>query len=795
MTRFGRLDQVVARVLVVALLAMVPLPASAGREFNDANNTTFDDSVVALDNSQAGQTTFSIDTNRTTIGWDDLQQPEGNTLEFNFSDPNSTVLNSIGAQHPSNLNGTVISNGTVAFSNPFGIFIGDSAVINVGDLIAIGADVSTDGFMASQAMSLALTGTVENNGLIRAEGNVALFGSHVVNNGEIIAENGHVLALAGQHLHLQDWEALTSDFLAPKNFFGLLADGTVENHGSIEARNAALFGGRVVNFGEIEIDDGSLLMVGADAIWVTEFDNPVLIKIPNIEQYADQTSNDEGQDIEYAIENHGRIDAGLGHVRLAASDPLGFAIRQGTGRAEQEPASISAQRIEIEGGENGRVHLSGTIDASDLSGKGVGGEIDVTGSLIVLDGATIHASGTRAGGTIHLGGEQEGRGELQRARVAIVDEDSEIRADAIRRGDGGTVIVFAEDLTSVDGQISARGGRKGGDGGFVETSGLRNFHISRTPDLTARRGAAGSWLIDPFNIRITNTAPDCPAEGVACLNKAVEAILSPDFDPTGFDGILRTVDPDGKPVATEKPTVKSIVHSVKQNKPFLFFLAVFIISGLGGGIFYGMIYLFCDSYLQIGHMFPYILVVDGIFTFISLPFWMKIIYKFGKHRSWAVGNVLAGLVLVAMVFLEPGPSSFIPFAILAALRAVFWTGYYVVPTAMLGDIIDYDILRTSVNRSANYFSAATLVTKFNSALGGGLGFIIVGLIGYTLVGENSDLANIGFVVTAMILPAILMALGSSLLWFFPLDHRRQSIIRRRIESLAERAERDGHLVN
>ena len=548
--RFGRFDQAVARVLVVTLLALTPLTASAGQEFDDANNTTFNDSVVTLDNSQAGQTTFSIDTNRTIIGWEDLQQPGNNTLEFNFTDSNSIVLNYIGAQHPSNLNGSVISNGTVAFSNPFGIFIGDTAVVNVGDLIAIGANVSREDFMTSQSMLVSLTGTIENNGLILAEGNVALLGSNVVNNGEIIAEKGHVLAIAGQHLTLDDWDALTSDFLAAKDFFGLLKGGTVENRGSIAAPNAALFGGRVVNFGEIEIADGSLLMLGADAVWVTEFDNPVLIKLPNLDQNDEGTSGGTSQEVQYAIENHGRIDAGLGHVRLAASDPLGFAIRQGTGSAAA-PASIRAQRIELEGGETGRVHLAGAIEASDLSDEGFGGEIDITGSMIVLEGATIQASGSLGGGTIHIGGEQEGRGDLQRARVVVVDEDSQIRADAIRRGDGGTVIVFAEDLTSVDGELSARGGRDGGDGGFVETSGLRRFHISRTPDLSARNGAAGSWLIDPFNITVQNTIPgsnpplppDCPGAGISCFNKAIDAILSPDFDDAGFDGILRTVDP------------------------------------------------------------------------------------------------------------------------------------------------------------------------------------------------------------------------------------------------------------
>jgi len=249
--------------------------------------------------------------------------------------------------------------------------------------------------------------------------------------------------------------------------------------------------------------------------------------------------------------------------------------------------------------------------------------------------------------------------------------------------------------------------------------------------------------------------------------------------------------PEGKPVATKKPTIMSVFHSVKANKPFLLFLAIYVLGGLGNGVFYGLVYLYCDSYLQVGHLFPYILITDAVCTFIFLPLWLKIIYKFGKHKSWAVGNALGAMVLVAMLFVKPGPSVFIPFIILVALRASFVACVYAVPTAMLGDIIDYDILKTSVNRSANYFSACTLIQKLNSALGGGIGFIIIGVLGYTVKGPNSASANAGFIGTTLILPAILLIGGSVLLWIFPIDHHRQSIIRRRIESRAQRAERDG----
>src|SRR5690606_18991157 len=96
----------------------------------------------------------------------------------------------------------------------------------------------------------------------------------------------------------------------------------------------------------------------------------------------------------YAIENRGTLDAGRGHVRLAAADPLGFGIRHGTGPA-QPPATIAAKTIELDAGDDGRVQLSGLLDASDDSKRGRGGRIDVTGGILALSGATLDASGTR----------------------------------------------------------------------------------------------------------------------------------------------------------------------------------------------------------------------------------------------------------------------------------------------------------------------------------------------------------------------------------------------------------------
>ncbi len=144
-SRHSRAERVVARLLITALVSTHPLSAFAGDEFSDANSASFDQNTVTLDNQQAGRTTFTIGSDRTTIGWQDLQQPENNRLEFNFTNGggrNSSVLNYSEALNPIRISGQVVSNGTVAFANQYGVFIDGSAVIDVGSLVAIGGNVS-----------------------------------------------------------------------------------------------------------------------------------------------------------------------------------------------------------------------------------------------------------------------------------------------------------------------------------------------------------------------------------------------------------------------------------------------------------------------------------------------------------------------------------------------------------------------------------------------------------------------------------------------------------------------------
>ena len=183
--------------------------------------------------------------------------------------------------------------------------------------------------------------------------------------------------------------------------------------------------------------------------------------------------------------------------------------------------------------------LIGNSIVTATSDNGVGGDVKVLGDKVgLMDMASIDVSGQIGGGTILIGGDQQGLNpDVQNATFTYVGQDATVKADAIEDGDGGKVIVYAEDTARIYGQLSARAGAIGGDGGFIETSGKQGFQITRTPDIRAPNGQGGTWLIDPRDIdivsgggnsNINTTSPFIPTGNNATLGvDLIEGALTP----------------------------------------------------------------------------------------------------------------------------------------------------------------------------------------------------------------------------------------------------------------------------
>ena len=205
------------------------------------------------------------------------------------------------------------------------------------------------------------------------------------------------------------------------------------------------------------------------------------------------------------VEQKGIVSANTATVN-AAGKIVFKATRDTTVAAGSSTTASGAQggTVAVESG--GTTRVDGVVSATGASGKG--GTIHLLGKQVgVAGGASVDASGAAGGGTILVGGDYKGGNpDVRNARATFVGGDTQLRADATGTGDGGRIIVWSDEVTRAYGSISARGGPLGGDGGFVETSSAGLPGGDPRPGPGGALGRGGTWLIDPYDIIVSNVS-------------------------------------------------------------------------------------------------------------------------------------------------------------------------------------------------------------------------------------------------------------------------------------------------
>ncbi|MCP4043366.1 MAG: hypothetical protein GY731_15650, partial [Gammaproteobacteria bacterium] len=333
--------------------------------------------------------------------------------------------------------------------NPHGVVFGRNAVIDTAGLVASSLNITDQDFLQGNLRFSgdSESGSIRNQGFITAgqDGDILLVAPNIENSGIIHTEGGELILAAGEEVTITSTEGkgLHFNVQAPEN--------EVVNLGKLLADGGAvkLFAGTLRHSGQIRADNLRL---------------------------------DDNGDVVLSAQGDITLEPGS---RISASGPMGG-------------------RISIES-RNGTTWVSGEVEAK--AGEGRGGEVRLLGERVaLLDQAAVDVSGDSSGGEVLIGGDYQGRNpDIHNAKAVYIGSETSIRADAVREGDGGKVIVWADDTTRFHGSISARGGEQGGDGGFIETSGKQALDIAGADiDASAPNGANGEWLLDPTDVTIVH---------------------------------------------------------------------------------------------------------------------------------------------------------------------------------------------------------------------------------------------------------------------------------------------------
>ena len=411
-------------------------------------------------------------TDRVVLDWRSFNIAANESVRFQQPSAASIALNRVAGNEPSGIYGTLSANGQIFLINPSGILFSSSSRVDVGGLTA---------------------------------------GTLAVTNQDFIT---------GQYRFMQD----------PNH-----ADGAIVNQGVITAGAngyVALLGATVRNEGVIQANLGSIAMASGKAATL-DLRGDGLIEFVVTDKVTGGVTGPGGENMAAYVSNTGTLQADGGLVTMTArtaADVIKSVVNQ-EGIVRAQSMMERNGLVVLSGGGDGIVSVAGTVDVSGTRAGQTGGAVHILGEKVGLFGAHINAPGDAGGGTVLIGGDYQGRSpDVQNAFRTYVSNDSTINADALSHGNGGKVIVWADDSTRYYGTISARGGTQGGDGGFVEVSGKESLAFRGMVDASAPHGRAGSLLLDPKNITIANAGADAVAANDAFAeNAAADATMDADL--------------------------------------------------------------------------------------------------------------------------------------------------------------------------------------------------------------------------------------------------------------------------
>ena len=480
----------------------------------------------------------------------------------------------------SQIDGTLGSNGKVFLINPNGVVFGAGSVIDTQGFVASTLSLNDEDFKAGRfrfardgvAGDIQVQGRISsgNGDVYLIAPNVGTDGNAVIRSdgGNIVLAAGEMVEITGRNLNDITFEvqnrgnAVVNLGRLEGGAVGVFA-GTLRHSGVVQAQTLALEGGRLVLKAQGDVTLAANSQVRADgqtiggAIVVSSQSGSVTLDHgARVSARATAASpvgqaSTVGGGIEItagvgfvALEAGSRVSADAGRggaIRIAAHklvqdgaiDADGSATFGGSVRLQADSrliqgasASVSARGV-LRGGDihisadtsadsAGHLFSSGQLQASASSG--VGGSVTVTGRDVTLAAARIDADGDAGGGTIRVGGGRAGAdSSMANATNLTVTAATALYASARIDGDGGNILTWADASNRFAGEMTARGGTHGGNGGTLEVSARQEVQFGGMADAGAPMGQGGHFLLDPKFI-VIQSAVFIPGVSVELLD-------------------------------------------------------------------------------------------------------------------------------------------------------------------------------------------------------------------------------------------------------------------------------------
>ncbi len=205
-------------------------------------------------------------------------------------------------------------------------------------------------------------------------------------------------------------------------------------------------------------------------------------------------------------------------------------------------------------------------------------------------------------------------------------------------------------------------------------------------------------------------------------------------------------------------------RTVWRNRPFRHLSLAFLLNSTANAVPATLVVMYVEHILGAG---PYLGLFLGLYFLaglLALPPALWLARRIGKHRTWALSVVWACAAFAIVPWLGPGDHA--AFALVCVLTGMSLGADVALPAAIQADVVEADDGGGGY-RSGVYFGLWGMLTKLSLALGAGIAFPLLQVLGYDAAAGS--VAVLPLVYAGV--PVVIKLLGLPLIWRFPLDAR------------------------
>jgi GPH family glycoside/pentoside/hexuronide:cation symporter len=229
----------------------------------------------------------------------------------------------------------------------------------------------------------------------------------------------------------------------------------------------------------------------------------------------------------------------------------------------------------------------------------------------------------------------------------------------------------------------------------------------------------------------------------------------------------------------KEPPVKHVVKKINliqsylgvfKVKPFLLMLFPWALHITGINIIQSVLLYYFTYIYGAKDLFIFALVSLLTGTMIFIPIWVKISKRLGKKWSYNLGMGI--FILAVMLFFFFGQQLGAVFAFITMFIAgIGFATQYVMPWALLPDVVEYDYAENGVRREGIFYGMMTFTSKVGQALALFLNGWLLSLFGYQPDAPQTETAKLGIKIIAGPLPAVFFVVGILILAFYPISEK------------------------